>query len=143
MWEVNQDYTLHPIMKCNVCDAVFQGPHECEYEKLKAKNKELRMEIYELKMKEATRKLVDSIVLSADGKEFNLNLMKNNVEIMRLRKALEFYADNETYTDDRQRTSTGELVHTGYTGIQCDTGKIARKALEGTTEDGGHERKSI
>lgn len=51
-------------------------------------------------------------------------------ENVKLREALKFYADNKTYTDDRQHTSTGQLVHTGYTAIQCDTGKTARKALE-------------
>ncbi|WP_379545473.1 hypothetical protein [Oceanobacillus sojae] len=49
----------------------------------------------------------------------------------RLKEALEFYADGETYTDDRQYTSTGTLVHTGFTKIECDCGEKARRALKG------------
>lgn len=59
-------------------------------------------------------------------------LIEKAEEINRLREALAFYADADTYTDDRQRTSRGELVHTGYTKIQGDYGERARKALEGT-----------
>lgn len=52
-------------------------------------------------------------------------------ENQRYKEALEFYADGETYTDDRQYTSTGTLVHTGFTKIECDCGEKARQALRG------------
>ena len=49
-------------------------------------------------------------------------------EIRRYRKALEFYADEITYTD-KQYTSSGCLVGTGYLNIMSDRGSEARRAL--------------
>ncbi len=51
------------------------------------------------------------------------------VERNRYRKALEFYADEITYTD-KQHTSRGHLVSTGYSNIMSDKGCKARQALE-------------
>lgn len=50
-------------------------------------------------------------------------------KIDRLREALEFYADGQTYTD-KQHTSSGELVGTGYLNILSDNGGKARQVLE-------------
>lgn len=58
--------------------------------------------------------------------------------IIELEKALEFYGDEETYTDDRQYTSTGALVHTGYTKIECDNGEKAREALKEDEDNEGN-----
>ena|SRR5699024_3259284 len=52
----------------------------------------------------------------------------------RYREALEFYADNQTYTDE-QHTSSGVLVGTGYLNILSDNGIKARKALEEKTDE--------
>ncbi|PID16850.1 hypothetical protein CSV63_02885 [Sporosarcina sp. P34] len=54
-------------------------------------------------------------------------------ENTRLREALEFYADGKTYTD-KQHTSSGELVGTGYLNILSDNGDRARQALKGESE---------
>ncbi len=59
------------------------------------------------------------------------SIEKLQEENQRFTEALEFYADRETYTDDRQYTSTGTLVHTGFTKIECDCGEKARRALRG------------
>lgn len=62
-WVANGDYSIHPIQRCNNCDAIFQGLHRCEYEDLMVKNKKLRMEIYEMKMKEKIEELKSSLSL--------------------------------------------------------------------------------
>lgn len=48
-----------------------------------------------------------------------------------LEKVLKFYADDQIYTD-KQHTSSGTLVGTGYLNILSDNGKVAREALEGS-----------
>lgn len=65
-WIANGDFSIHPIMRCNNCGVVFQGPHKCGYDDLMRRNKELRMELYDLKMQEATKRLFDSVTVSTD-----------------------------------------------------------------------------
>lgn len=72
---------------------------------------------------------LDLIQAIRDGQ--GLMIKKLHDENKRYRDALEFYADDLTYTD-RQHTSTGQLVGTGYVNVMSDNGDKARKALEET-----------
>lgn len=88
------------------------------------KEKLQQMEESNIQMCEQQQKLRKDI---KDWYELAYQLKDEN---QRYKEVLEFYADELTYTD-KQYTSSGQLVGTGYSNIISDCGEKARQALRG------------